>query len=130
MARAVHSRASAEAEMRLCAGDPLAAAQLATGALVGDPADHEAHLVCAEAVAALGEEKVARDALVRLARIIADGGDLFLALAAALKARDLGAPIATILTELAAAYGAGSPRLREPDTARPPPMPRGTLPPL
>lgn len=124
----MHTRASAEAERLLCSGDFLAAVQLATAALRGDQNDHEAHLVCAEAVAALGDKASAKDALVRLCRTFAETGDLYMALAAVLKAKELGGKIQEVLEGLANAYGAGSPRLQAPAPASPPPMPRGGLP--
>ena len=124
----MHSRASAEAERLLCAGDAASAAQLATAALVANPGDHEAHLACAEAVAVLGDKQAARDALLRLARTIAEEGELFLALAAALKAREMSGQVQPVLQEIAGLYGAKSVRLVDPEPAGPPPMPQGGLP--
>ncbi|MBI2894197.1 MAG: cyclic nucleotide-binding domain-containing protein [Deltaproteobacteria bacterium] len=106
----------------------LGAAQLATAALSADQNDHEAHLVCAEAVAALGDKTAARDALLRLCRTIAETGDLYMALAAVLKAKELGGKVQEVLDGLASTYGAGSDRLRNAAPAAPPPVPRGALP--
>jgi CRP-like cAMP-binding protein len=124
----VHSRASAEAERLLCSGDALAAAQVATAALLEDPGDHEAHLVCAEALAGLGEKTAARDALLRLGTTLAESGDLFLALASVLRAREYGAKVQNALEGFARAYGAGSDRLEDRRPASPPPVPRDGLP--
>lgn len=124
----MHSRACAEAERLFSAGDAPGAALLAMAALQANPADNEAHLVLAEAVAALGDKQAARDALMRLARSVAEDGDLYLALAAALKARELGAQANPVLEQIAAIYGAGSSRLAEPRTAGPPQLPQGGLP--
>lgn len=124
----MHSRVSAEAERLLLAGDGASAAQLATGALKASQSDHEAHLVCAEAVALLGDKHAARDALLRLARTVAEEGDLFLALAAALKAREMAAQIQPILEQIAAIHGSRSDRLKDPEPSGPPPMPQGAIP--
>jgi CRP-like cAMP-binding protein len=124
----VHSRASAEAERLFCAGDAAGAARLALAALRANPADYEAHLVCAEATAALGDKVSAREALVRLARAVADEGDLYLALAAALQARELGVQVQGVLREIAALYSVGSERLTDARPAAPPPMPQEALP--
>jgi len=124
----VHSRACAEAERLLCSGDALGAAQLAIAALEANPADHEIHLVCAEALGILGDKQAARDALLRLARTIAEEGDLYLAMAAALKARELGGQAQPVLLEMASIYGASSQRLIDRSPGGPPPMPQGGLP--
>lgn len=124
----MHSRACAEAERLFCAGDVPAAAQLAAAALRANPGDHEVHLLCGETLAVLGDKHAARDALVRLARTLAEEGDFFLALAAVLKSRELGGQVQPVLQDIAAAYGAGSDRLVDPVRSGPPPMPHGGLP--
>lgn len=124
----MHSRACAEAERLLCAGDAAGAAQLATAALKANAADNEVHMVCAEAVAALGGKAAARDALLRLAKTIAEDGDLYLALAAVLKAREFGGQVQPVLQDIATIYGASSQRLLDRGPGGPPPMPTGGLP--
>lgn len=124
----MHSRACAEAERLLSSGDAPGAALLAIAALRANPADNEIHLVCAEAVAVLGDKQAARDAMLRLARTLGEEGDLYLALAAALKARELGGQTTPVLQEIAAVYGASSSRLTDRPPGGPPPMPQGALP--
>ncbi|MCA9581091.1 MAG: cyclic nucleotide-binding domain-containing protein, partial [Myxococcales bacterium] len=100
------------------------AGRLAMAILRTDPHHHEAALFLAQLLVDQGRGAVAGMALARVSEAFLQRGDLPSATVAAKLAGAADEDVRTLLSEIAKAFGKGSPRLQDGTSPSPPPLPK------